>query len=421
VRILQLSDLYPPVLGGLERHVRVLSHELALRGHDVSVATMRTPGSLPVEDDGPVRVHRLSGMSRLIGRLYEDEARPFHPPVPDPAVVLALRRLVSKLQPDVVHAHGWILYSALPAAQASGTKVVVTLHDHGLQCPKKTLFRKGRTCEGPAARRCLPCASRHYGALKGVPVTLGMFGSRALNRRVDRYLAISRFVGEAARPFTGVGGPLEVLPTFLDDSLFDLPADDTSPDFVPDRAFVMFAGALGAHKGVDVLLEAHARLSPRAPLLLLGTRAQDLPRALPLDVTAIAGAPSQQVMAAWRRCAVAVVPSRWPEPLGQVALEAMAAGRPVVASAVGGLLDLISHEETGLLVPPGDSAALAEAISRLLEDGALRSRLGEAARTRADRYRVSVVTDRLEEIFAEVVAGGRARAFHASDAEAVNV
>src|SRR5437764_499441 len=177
MRILELSDLYPPVIGGLERHVQVLSHELARRGHEVAVATMRPPGVPPVEEDGPVRVHRLAGASRALARFYDDPARPFHPPVPDPFLVPALRGLLAELRPDVVHAHGWIVYSGLAAAAGTDAKVVVTLHDHGLECAKKTLFRDGRVCEGPALGRCLPCASRHYGALKRAPFTMGLFAS----------------------------------------------------------------------------------------------------------------------------------------------------------------------------------------------------------------------------------------------------
>jgi glycosyltransferase involved in cell wall biosynthesis len=403
MRILQLSDLYPPAIGGLERHVQVLSHELVRRGHEVAVATMRPPGFPPVEEDGPVRVHRLAGASRALARFYDDPARPFHPPGPDPLLVPALRGLLAELRPDVVHAHGWIVYSGLAAVVGSDAKVVVTLHDHGLECAKKTLFRDGRVCEGPTLGRCLPCASRHYGAVKGVPLTMGLFASRALHSRVDRYLAISRFVADAARPFTGAHRPIAVVPTFMDDSLFDPPPTGILPSFVPRGEFIMFAGALGVHKGVDVLLEAQRLLDPRLPLLLVGTRERDTPDALADDVTVVTEVSPQEVMAAWRRCTVAVVPSRWPEPLGQVAVEAMASGRAVVASAVGGLTDLIAHGETGLLVPPGDPRSLAAAVSLLADDPELRARLGTAGRERAELYRASVVIDRLEDIFRELV------------------
>jgi len=93
------------------------------------------------------------------------------------------------------------------------------------------------------------------------------------------------------------------------------------------------------------------------------------------------------------RAAIVVCPSRR-EGYGVVAREAMAHGRPIVASAVGGLLDAVEDERTGLLVPPGDAGALRSAIERLLADPALRARLGAAARERAgERFSWAAATE----------------------------
>lgn len=84
----------------------------------------------------------------------------------------------------------------------------------------------------------------------------------------------------------------------------------------------------------------------------------------------------------WDSCDIAVVPSTEPEPFGLVAIEAMCAGKPVVAAAHGGLLDILTNEETGLLVRPGDAQALANAIARLAGDALLRKTMGENGRRR---------------------------------------
>ena len=107
----------------------------------------------------------------------------------------------------------------------------------------------------------------------------------------------------------------------------------------------------------------------------------------------------------YERAAVVVVPSRR-EGYGVVAREAMAYGRPVVATAVGGLVDAVEDGVTGLLVPPGDVEAIRHAVSRLLEDTALRRRLGEAARERArQRFSAEACRDALADVYVDVARG----------------
>jgi glycosyltransferase involved in cell wall biosynthesis len=174
------------------------------------------------------------------------------------------------------------------------------------------------------------------------------------------------------------------------------------PAFVPPEGpFVLFVGALGRHKGLEVLLQSHAALGAPVPLVAVGTTRGDTPANFPPGVTVAVDVPHPEVMAAWTHCSIAVVPSVWPEPFGQVAAEAMSCGRPVIASAVGGLRDIVVDGETGLLVPPGDADALCDALRTLLADPARRARMGDAGRRRAQRFRVSVITDRLERIYAE--------------------
>jgi glycosyltransferase involved in cell wall biosynthesis len=109
--------------------------------------------------------------------------------------------------------------------------------------------------------------------------------------------------------------------------------------------------------------------------------------------------PRRSVLWAWRRCLLAIVPSVWREPFGTVVIEAMAMGKPVIASRIGGMPDLIADGETGVLVPPGDAAALRAAIDRLLVDGETRERLGRAAAQRVPRFHVSAVVPRIERVY----------------------
>ncbi len=151
----------------------------------------------------------------------------------------------------------------------------------------------------------------------------------------------------------------------------DVPADEGEEEAQPPH--VLYVGRLSPEKGILDLLAA----ADGIPLVVVGDGPlrDEVPQALGF-------VPNAELGPYYRRAAVVAVPSRR-EGYGVVCAEAMAHGKPVVASAVGGLLDLVRHNETGLLVPPGDEAALREALRWLLGDADLRRRLGEAARERA--------------------------------------
>jgi glycosyltransferase involved in cell wall biosynthesis len=151
-----------------------------------------------------------------------------------------------------------------------------------------------------------------------------------------------------------------------------LPAEVGRPDEPPHALYV---GRLSEEKGVLELVEAAEGL----PLLVVGDG--PLRRLVP---GATGFVPPRSVGAYYERAAVVVAPSRR-EGYGVAAREAMAYGRPVVASAVGGLLDAVEDGVTGLLVPPRDPAALRAALEQLLGDEALRARLGAAARAKTER------------------------------------
>jgi glycosyltransferase involved in cell wall biosynthesis len=139
-----------------------------------------------------------------------------------------------------------------------------------------------------------------------------------------------------------------------------------------DPPEILYAGRLSREKGVLELAEA-AR-GRRLVIVGDGPLRSELPEA-------IGFVPNQELQSFYARAAVVACPSHR-EGFGIACAEAMAHGKPVVASAVGGLLDLVVDGETGLLVPPGDVLALREALSGLLADKALRARLGEAGRAR---------------------------------------
>jgi glycosyltransferase involved in cell wall biosynthesis len=162
---------------------------------------------------------------------------------------------------------------------------------------------------------------------------------------------------------------------------------------------IALVGRINDWKGQEVLVEAAELLWTRGRrdvrFLIVGGPPPGQPEPLERLHRMIARSPvrdaiqlldfTRDIAGVWEACDVAVVPSTAPEPFGLVAVEAMAAVRPVVAARHGGVLDIVEEEVTGLFVTPGDAPALAEAIARLADDAGLRTRMGRAGQARQRR------------------------------------
>lgn len=410
MRVLMLSQFYPPTVGGEERHVQDLSVALAARGHDVAVATLWHAGLPEREVDRGVRLHRVRGTMQRAKQLFIESERRHAPPFPDPELTLALRRVVAEERPQVVHAHNWLVHSFLPIKPWSGARLVMSLHDYSLVCAKKSLVYRDAPCSGPGFAKCLGCASRHYGAAKGIPTTLANWGMGVVERAaVDMFVTVSQATA-AGNGLVGSRLPFQVIPNFLSD---DLAAPGSGWDEymaqLPDEEFLLFVGDLRPFKGIDVLLRAYAGMAGAPPLVLIGQITQDAPGAFPPNVRALGSWPHGAVMAAWRRSLAGLLPSVGYETFGIAALEGMASGRPVIASRIGGLADVVVDGETGYLVPPGDAGALRRAIERLLEDPQLRARMGQQAARRAAEFRAGAVVPRIEQLYRRLLAGEAGR------------
>jgi D-inositol-3-phosphate glycosyltransferase len=247
-----------------------------------------------------------------------------------PAFLAAFARAARRASrdADLVHAHWW---PAGAAAWLTGRAYVVQLWGSDVELARRVAPLR------PIARRVLSSAR------------LVICASSAL-------------ADEAA--WLGASD-VRVIPSGV-----DVPKEVGEEDFPPH---VLYAGRLSPEKGILELVAA----ANGFPLVVAGDgplRAR-VPEALGF-------LPHDELGRRYGRAAVVACPSRR-EGFGVVAAEAMAHGRPVVASAVGGLLDLVVHGETGLLVPPGDVDALRGALGQLLGDEHLRRRMGEAGRARA--------------------------------------
>jgi len=408
MRILMVAQFYAPVVGGEERMVEELARALTARGHDVAVATLRSDGLPDTEEQDGVRIHRLPGLAARLPLLFSDAGRRHAPPAPDPETVRALGQVVRAERPDVVHGHNWLAHAYLPLRSRTAAAYVLSLHDYSLVCATKRLVRLGEPCSGPGAVKCVRCASAQYGPVVGPPTAaLTRVMGQAQRCAADAFLPVSDAVAQACG-LPGGRTPWEVIPNFVADDLLAA-ADPADPalEALPDGDFLLFAGDVVADKGVGVLLEAHAGLRNAPPLVLAGRPVDPALAAPRPGVIQLGALPRGALLAAWSRCTVAVAPSLTPESFGLVALEAMTAGRPVVAARSGGLPDVVA--DTGVIVPPGDVPALRAALAALLADPARRTALGAAAARRAFTFTASRVIPRVEAAYEQALDHARGR------------
>jgi glycosyltransferase involved in cell wall biosynthesis len=404
MRILMLAESFAPIVGGVERIVESLSTALAGRGHEVSVATLRQPDSESPSFDG-VEVHELGSTAYRIPRIGSDRERHHAPPLPDPETVVDLRRVLRRTRPEVVHAHNWIVHSYLPLDRRSGAALVLSMHDYGLVCATKRFLNKGALCTGPGPAKCVSCAADYYGALKGPPIAAcTRLSERRIRRHVDVFLPVSRTVGNLC----GVEGPnVSVVPNFLAGLPPSRPEDEPLLAGVPDEPFIFYFGDVTVDKGAYHLVSVYGELDSPPPLVLVGRNYLDL-EGIP-GVIALGRMPHHAAIEVLRRSMFTVAPSILPETFGLVALESAAASKPIVASATGGLGEVVIDGETGILVTPGDGKALRAALERMIGDEPLRARMGSAAKQRAAAFSPEAVVPQFEAAYDMAIDGRRAR------------
>ena len=411
MKILLASDHYPPFIGGAHRQIALLARELSARGHELSVVTIEQPSMPRHERQDDVDVHRLRQIRSFV-RWPWGERQNHHPPFADPLAAWGIRRIVREFDPDVVHAYGWISFSCALALARVDIPMTVSARDYAYSCPTRTMVHDSRPCTGPALAKCVGCAARHYGPVKGVVAAGGVHASRnRLRRQVRGVHSISSYVQGITRrdflrsehPATENGVAEAIIPSFREDT--EEPGEPISSylEQLPDEPFILFVGALRRVKGIAELLAAYESLSNAPPLVLLGTVERDTPAKLPEGVRIVRDFPHSAVLAAMDRGLFAVFPSLWPEPFGSVVHEAMSRGLAVIGTRPGGHEEMIVDGETGRLVPRGDIGALVEAMRELLEDTATRERFGRAGRLRSRLFTAGEAIPQFESHYREVL------------------
>ncbi|MDT3398146.1 glycosyltransferase [Streptomyces sp. B1866] len=373
--------------GGQNVHVAHLAGALADRGHRVTVYTRRddpaAPARVPLRPGVEVR-HVPAGPPRP---LPKDELLPCMP-----AFGRFLEREWAAEPPDVAHSHFWMSgIAALQAARETGVPLAHTYHALG------TVKR------------------RHQKDADSSPPDRVAWETK-VGEGCDRIVATCRDEVDELAAMGLLPGRATVVPCGVDAARFTPHGPAVPRD--PRRPLLVQLGRLVPRKGAALSLTALALL-PGADLVIAGgppaggldadPEARRL-RALARDlrvadrVRFTGGVQPERVPALLRGADLVLCPADY-EPFGIVPLEAMACGTPVVATAVGGQRDTVADPGTGRLVPPGDPAALAEAVSGLLADPAARAACGAAGRRRVlSRYGWDRVAAAAEDVYRQVLA-----------------
>jgi glycosyltransferase involved in cell wall biosynthesis len=384
VKVLLASDFFPPTAGGLEAHVQRLAAALLRRGHEVGVVTT-TAEPDPLPEGAPV-ISAETTLGRM-PQLFKEDARPFPPPWPDSIFRGIVRRFAHWWQPDIIHAHGWCAFSCY---WPGSPPLVVTLHDHGLRCPKKTLFRDGSECLTGLGPQCATCRG-DQSIIKRLPLATALTHSvPRLISQTSKFIAVSQSVAQRAAER---GASAEVVPNFID-------VRPVTPSETVHPHMFLFVGPDSPFKGRSVAVDAFRRLPPgRARLSLVGNGA---PVEMP-DVTNSGYLHGSALWQQYQAASIMLVPSSWPEPCPTVVLEAMLYGLPVLGSRIGGIPDLVEHGSSGLLVPPNDPASLADSMETLLADDQLHRKLSIGAQKRALQFDASSVVPQIEAVYQAAV------------------
>jgi glycosyltransferase involved in cell wall biosynthesis len=371
VRVL-LVNAFHYLRGGVERTYFDETRWLAAAGHQVAHLSTRDPRNLPSPTahlfapgaDFGEGVSVTADPSRWTRVLWSRPA------------AAAMRRVIEEFKPDIAHAHApsrHLTPSVLRPLEAAGVPVVMTLHDFKPWCTNRLLFAHGAPCE-----RCK--GGRHVHALltgcvqdsraKSAVAMVEAYLHDALRayRAVRLWVAPSCFVRDKAIEHGVAFARLRVLSHGLE----AVRAPDAVID-VPDRPYALYAGRLSVEKGVRLLPGIAQRIAP-APLLVVGdgplwgeieAASRTTPNLRPLGYRS-----DEELATLRRRAGAVVVPSLFYEHFCYAAAEAMLDARPVAASRIGAIPELVEHEVTGLLAPPGDAEALGQALRRALEEPA---------------------------------------------------
>jgi glycosyltransferase involved in cell wall biosynthesis len=414
MKILIPTDSFPPLCGGSGWSTYTLASGLRRRGHDVTVVQpkpgshegvrQRSYDSIPVIEFGaaapPVPYVRNYFKNE---RLYA-------------SLGTFLTELIRREGFDIVHGqHVMTCVPSVDAGKRAGIPSVCTVRDYWPVCYWADLIHTkagGELCPGCSSGMMLQCVQPRAGALWPLAIPLIPYMRANLARKrtglgaADAVIAVSSTIAAdlRARAPELAGTRIETIPNPVDIGQLRRKAANAKTPM--EGPYALYLGKLAPNKGASYLIDIVEGAELDWPLIVVG----DGPDRPALESRAAAsrrevrfvGWADQDAAIAWlAHASMLVFPSRGPESLSRVLIEASALGVPIAAMNTGGTPDIIVHNETGLL--SGTASGLAADVKRLRDDEPLRSRLARAARYHVDaRFDAPAVVARIETLYEDL-------------------
>ena len=396
--------------GGIATYTFNVAEMLRQHGHTVSFFAMQDKRNLPDPNDDlfvsnidfrEQNRHRslVGGLQVASRAIYSREARD------------KFRQLLERVKPDLVHMrgiHGHLTPSVIFEAKAQGLPVLWGQADYKLICPNTTFLidRTGQVCEAcgthayyqPLLKRCKKDSLLASGLASLEAYVHLWLGVRD---RVDAFLAPSRFLRDKLLSRGFDPAKVHHIPNFLPDADMARPAS-------PSEGYLLFMGRVETIKGMAALLAA-SRMAPNVRVVVAGPADETAQRSwlsqLPANVEYVGFLQGEALQRRLAGALAVVVPTICYENQPFSVLEAFARHKPVIASDLGGLPELVAHQERGLLVPPGEPEPLADAMRWLSAHPGEASAMGEAAYRYVSReHSAGAHYDRLMEQYSRALA-----------------
>ena len=405
MKLLFVSEYYPPkVMGGGEINLELLARALAKKGVEVFVLTSAHFGLRETEEKEGVTIYRKLRTGDNPSGLVENVKRSLVFPK---SVVEEVKNITKKQQFEAIHFIGTSIIAA-PKVKSLGIPLFATIESYPTLCPKGDRIFHGKSeCKVKCSfTKFLSCQrdSTEIGKMKnewylkynaaGLSYIYHYYNQLNEALQYCNLIAISEYVQNLLQQ---QGQESTIIPNALDITKFKI--DPIKNETIKkEKIKVLYLGSLIRSKGAQVLLEAISGLDLESQLYGEGVMKEELQQKIQkenLPAQIFAPLPYEQIPSLYAQADIIVFPSLWPEPFGRIAIEAMAAGKPVIGSAIGGIKETIA-EGTGILVEPGNSKQLREAIGILMHDQKMRREMVRKGRKIAEElYAEEKVVEKL--------------------------